>query len=389
MNTKQNNTRILPVFMAFFVMGFIDVVGISTAYVKSDFQLSSTMANLLPMMVFIWFALVSVPVGIFQDKYGKRRTLNIGIGITFLALLLPFFHYSYAFIILSFVLIGIGNIIIQVSANPLLYDVSKPGTYSSNMSLSQFIKAIAALLGPIIATFMATNFGNWRLIFLVFALTSIISLLWLKFTSIDEIRPKREAVTFSSTLSLLKNKYILIMVIGIMAGVGVDAGINTNIAIIMAEKFELQVEESSVGIKVYFASLIIARLIGALIQRRVRPDKFLFWSLLLSLIGFSGIFLAFNMLTMNISIGIIGLGFANLFPVIFALAIEKMPERSNEISALMIMSICGGAIFPFLMGIISDIFGPIYSMTVLVACVLYVLGMSVYIVRNNTFHESN
>ena len=53
---KQNSKAIYPILFGFFVMGFADVVGIATNYVKVDFSLSDTLANLIPMMVFLWFA---------------------------------------------------------------------------------------------------------------------------------------------------------------------------------------------------------------------------------------------------------------------------------------------------------------------------------------------
>ena len=75
---KQNSLKyILPVLMSFYVMGFVDLVGVATGYVKQDFGLSDSVAQLLPSMVFIWFALLSIPTGIFQDRKGKRITVKI------------------------------------------------------------------------------------------------------------------------------------------------------------------------------------------------------------------------------------------------------------------------------------------------------------------------
>ena len=72
----------IPVFATFYVMGFVDLVGMATGYVKEDFQLSDSMAQLLPSMVFLWFALLSIPTGIFQDRRGKKLTANIGMLLT-------------------------------------------------------------------------------------------------------------------------------------------------------------------------------------------------------------------------------------------------------------------------------------------------------------------
>ena len=99
MNTSNETVPrriLLPILFGFFVMGFVDIVGIATNYVKEDFYLSSTYANLLPIMVFIWFALCSIPTGILMGKIGKKYTVVISLAITVVAMLMPLLSYSFA-----------------------------------------------------------------------------------------------------------------------------------------------------------------------------------------------------------------------------------------------------------------------------------------------------
>ena len=120
MRTKSTNSAIFPILFGFFVMGFVDVVGIATNYVKMDFGLSDTLANLLPMLVFLWFALFSVPTGIWMGRHGRRNTVVVALAITTLAMLIPLFFYDFACILFAFALLGIGNTILQVSLNPMV-----------------------------------------------------------------------------------------------------------------------------------------------------------------------------------------------------------------------------------------------------------------------------
>ena len=163
-STNTKTTKVLPVMLAFIVMGFVDIVGVSTGYIKNDFELSDRVAQVLPSMTLIWFFVFSVPTGLLLDRFGKKVVLNTGILITGAAMLIPFVHYSYPSMLIAFIFLGIGNTIVQVSANPLLHDVVPRDKFSSFMSLSQFIKAISSLLGPIIATFLAIRMGNWKLV---------------------------------------------------------------------------------------------------------------------------------------------------------------------------------------------------------------------------------
>lgn len=361
----------LPVLLSYFVMGFVDVVGVSTGYAQRDFNLSPELAQLIPSMVFIWFFALSIPVSILQSKYGKKNALITGISLTALAMFIPFIHYTYYSILLSFLLLGIGNTIIQVSSNPLLKDVTSSKRFSSFMSLSQFIKAISSLLGPIIVAFAASTFGDWRNVFLVYGFISIGSGLWLAFTKVEESVAK-EAVSIKSALLLLKNPFVLSMVLAIFFLVGIDVGLNTNIQGLLMSKFGLDLESASLGISAYFFSLMISRFVGAILLSRI--NNYLFFSIssfltvvfLVCLLFTSTTFWAIGFIVL------IGLASGNLFPLIFSLTINRMPEKANEISGLMIMAVVGGAVIPPLMGFVQKELGVVASFTVLCLCAAYI-----------------
>ncbi len=213
----QNNTsiinKVLPVLFGFFIMGLVDLVGIATNYVKQDFALSDTMANMLPMTLFLWFAILSVPTGIMMNKLGRKRTVVISMAISMIAMLLPLISYNFPMILVAFGLLGIGNTIIQVSLNPLLTNVVRGDRLTSSLTLGQFIKAIAAFLGPIIAGIAAGSFGNWKLVFLFFALVTVISGLWLMLTPIQEEKNSQKSSIFGDSFGLLKDGTILMMIL--------------------------------------------------------------------------------------------------------------------------------------------------------------------------------
>ena len=226
---KNNSVKVIPVFMVYIVMGFIDIVGVSTGYIKNDFGLEDKVAQFLPSMALIWFFLFSVPAGLLIERFGKKNLTNIGMLLTGLSMIVPFVHYSFATMLGAFVVLGIGNTIVQVAANPLLHDVVAKDKYSSYMSLSQFIKATSSLLGPVIAAFTAVRFGNWKLVFAVYAGISFLTTMWLFLTPITEAKLKQKPATFRSCFSLLGNRAILLLVIGIFMIVGAEVGMNSNI----------------------------------------------------------------------------------------------------------------------------------------------------------------
>ena len=372
-NLPRSSKRILPVLLCYIVMGFVDIVGVSTGYAQRDFQLSPELAQLIPSMVFIWFFVLSIPVGIVQHNMGKRKTLMMGILITAVGMFLPFLHYSYAILLGSFLLLGFGNTIIQVASNPLLKDVVAENTFSSFMSLSQFVKAISSLLGPVIVTLMVTQFGDWKYVFLVYGFVSVTSCLWLALTDIEETTSPTKA-SFRSSIRLLKDPLILTMVFSIFLTVGLDVGMNTNIQNLLVQKFSLSLENASLGISAYFFALMVSRFVGAVLLIKVNNLTFLYWTALLTIVFV--VFLIYSP-TANltiVSIVLTGLASGNLFPLIFSLTISKMPERASEISGLMIMAVVGGAVIPPAMGIVNNRFGVSASFVVLLVSAIYIFS---------------
>jgi FHS family L-fucose permease-like MFS transporter len=384
MNNKNSLKIIIPVFVSFYVMGFVDLVGLATGYVKDDFQLSESLAQLLPFMVFLWFALLSIPTGIIQDRKGKKLTVNAGMLITAIGLLVPFVYYTYATALIGFMILGIGNTILQVSANPLLLDISEKEGKAANLSLSQFIKAGAAMLGPIITGLLVRATGNWKLIFPIYAGISVLSVIWLYSVRIEESKPDKPPANFRSVVALFRKPFVVIMVLSTFLMVGFDVGMNSNIANYLKTKYSVSLESASLGISFYFASLMVGRFLGAVLLRKIKLHGFLLISVVITLIGIAGVILADNIVLARVMIVVAGLGFSNTFPIIFALIVEHMPDYANELSSLIILSVIGGAVIPPIMGVISDNVGVTASMFMLVFCMVYVGFASFYALRSRT-----
>lgn len=365
--------------ISFYIMGFVDLVGVATGYVQKDFALSDSIAQLLPSMVFIWFALISLPTGIFQDRRGKKITVSIGIFITGIGLLIPFLMYTYPAVVLGFSLLGIGNTILQVSANPLLIDISTKNTQSANLSFSQFVKASAALLSPIFIAILVRVFGDWKLIFPVYAIISIVIALWLLSIKIDEKSSSKPPATFGSIITLFKKKTVVVLVVGIFLIVGFDVGMNSNIALFLKSRFGLDLETAGFGISVYFGALMTGRFLGGVLLRYISERNFIIASLTLTFIGLAGIIFITNIEAIWVMIFIAGLGFSNIFPLLFSIAIDRMPDYANEVSGLIILAVSGGAVIPPIMGYVNQTLGSIAPILVLVACMLYVAYATLFI----------
>lgn len=357
MNTiKQEKVflRVVPVMLAFFAMGFVDLVGIATNYVKADFDLSDTVANLFPSMVFFWFLIFSVPTGMLMNKIGRRKTVLLSLVVTAAALLIPVVSYSFVSMLISFSLLGIGNTLMQVSINPLLSNIVKGDKLASSLTLGQFVKAIASFTAPLIAAWAAASLGDWKLLFPIFMAMAILATLWLGITQIKEEETGGKTSTFLQCFALLGDKTILLSFLGIMCHVGIDVGVNVTAPKILMERLGMPLADAGFATSLYFLFRTIGCFTGAFVLARYSAKKFFAISVALMMLSMAGLFIFNNLTFIYISIALVGLGNSNIFPIILSKAMLYMPEKKNEVSGLMIMGLFGGTVFPLLMGLLSD-----------------------------------
>jgi fucose permease len=375
MNTqKVNISKILPVLIGFFVMGFVDLVGIATNYVKADFRLSDTMANLLPSMVFFWFLIFAVPTGLLMNRIGRKNTVLLSLILTIPALLIPMFSYSFATMLISFTLLGIGNTILQVSLNPLLANIVDEKRMASTLTFGQFVKAIASFVAPIFAAWAVVRFSDWRMImFPVFLIVCLSVLAWLYFTKIEEKNVQTKVASFSECFSLLGDSTIFLLFLGIMAHVGLDVGINTTAPKLLMERLHIGLADAGYATSFYFIFRTAGCLMGSGLLAKFSSKKVFIVSASMILVGILCLFIP-NKTIMYTGFALFGLGNSNIFSVIFSQALLQKPTSHNQVSGLMIMGIFGGAVFPLIMGVMSDfVGGQSGALFVLLFCVAYLL----------------
>ena len=368
---------LIPVMFSFFTMGFVDLVGIATNYVKADFHLSDTLANLLPSMVFFWFLIFSVPTGMLMNKIGQRKTVLLSIVVTAAALLLPLINYSFASMLISFSLLGIGNTLMQVSLNPLLSNIVTGNRLASSLTLGQFVKAIASFLAPIIAGWAAVSWGNWKLLFLIFLVIAVIACVLLGMTHIDESSSvETKSSTFGECFALLADKVVLISFLGIICHVGIDVGLNLTAPKLLMERLDMTLTGAGLATSVYFLFRTIGCFSGAFLLAYFPMKKVFIVSVLMMVAAMIGLFTMQSLAAHYVCIALVGLGNSNIFSMLFSRALLHLPNRKNEVSGLMIMGLFGGTIFPLFMGIVSDwMQSQIGAVAIMSIGVLYLLSI--------------
>lgn len=383
MNNKINKLALASVMLCFFAMGFVDLVGIASNFVKKDLGLNDATANIFPSLVFFWFLIFSVPTGVLMNKIGRKKTVLLSLIVTVVSLLLPLFGESFGLMLVSFSLLGIGNALMQTSLNPLVATVVRGGHLASTLTFGQFVKAIASFMAPYIAAWGATqaipSFGlGWRVLFPIYMIIGIAASLFLLSTPIEEEGPAFAGETkptvgkqFAACFRLLGKPIVLLSFIGIMCHVGIDVGTNTTAPKILIERLGMTLNDAAFATSLYFIFRTLGCLTGSFFLRVVNNLLFFVISITMMALSMCGLFFGTTKPVLYIAIALVGYGNSNVFSLVFAQALQSVPDKQNEVSGLMIMGLFGGTIFPLIMGFASDAMGQAGAVLVMAVGVAY------------------
>ena len=383
MQKSNSKFAVLPVMFGFFIMGFVDIVGVATSYVKADFAgMDDKVSGLISLSCFLWFLILSIPTGMLMNRIGRKKTVVVSFAITALAMLIPVLKYDFAFVLVAFAMLGIGNTMLQVALNPLVTNVVSAEKLTGTITLGQFIKAMSSFLGPILAAMFAGSVWGWKAIFPVYAAVTVLAMAWLAVSPIQEQLIEKSEITFARTFSLLRDKYIVLFFIGILVLVGVDVGMGVTFPKLLQERCSLPLEKAGMGNSVYFLARTVGAFLGGVVLMRFSASKFFTASSCLALVSLVGLIFSRNLTMILFFVALFGLGYANLFSIIFSLSMQKMPQKTNEVSALLIVGVSGGAVLPPLLGVITDTFGTQGSALITLAIVWVYMVALIPFVRN-------
>ena len=362
--------------LCFFCMGFVDLVGIASNYVKEDLHLNDSTANIFPSLVFFWFLIFSVPTGMLMNKIGRKKTVLLSLVVTLISLALPLFGENFGIMLVAFSLLGIGNALMQTSLNPLVSTVMGGGNLASTLTFGQFIKAIASFIAPYLAMWGATqvipSLGyDWRILFAIFFVVGALATLWLAVTPIKEQPIEGKPSTFVECFKLLGKPIVLLSFLGIMCHVGIDVGTNTTAPKILMERLGMSLNDAAFATSLYFIFRTIGCLTGSFFLRVMNNRLFFIISVVMMALSMCGLFFGTEKWMLYTAIALVGYGNSNIFSMCFAQALTSMPQKQNEVSGLMIMGLFGGTVFPLLMGFASDTIGQAGAVLVMAVGVLY------------------
>lgn len=376
---KQNSIMTaFPVLFGFFVMGFCDIVGISSDYVQRSFNWSPMMTGFVPSMAFVWFLFLGIPIGNRMNKWGRKNTVLVSMVITIVGMILPLLAYDGVTCMVAYALLGIGNAILQVSLNPLLNNViTNKAFLTSSLTVGQVIKAASSLVGPEIVLLAVHYWGGdkWYYCFPILGFITLLSTVWLIATPIERERNvvSNSDLSMRNTFALLKDRTILLLFLGIFFIVGVDVATNFISSKLMSIRFGWSDEQVKFAPQVYFLSRTIGALLGAFLLTRIAEMRYFRINIVACVVSLLVLIGVEKDVVNIVCIGAVGFFASSVFFIIYSMALQARPEKANQISGLMITAVAGGGVVTPVIGFAIGTVGIIGGVVVTLACVLYLM----------------
>lgn len=376
---KQNSIMTaFPVLFGFFVMGFCDIVGISSDYVQRSFNWSPMMTGFVPSMAFVWFLFLGIPIGNRMNKWGRKNTVLVSMVITIVGMILPLLAYDGVTCMVAYALLGIGNAILQVSLNPLLNNViTNKAFLTSSLTVGQVIKAASSLVGPEIVLLAVHYWGGdkWYYCFAILGFITLLSTVWLIATPIERERNvvSNSDLSMRNTFALLKDRTILLLFLGIFFIVGVDVATNFISSKLMSIRFGWSDEQVKFAPQVYFLSRTIGALLGAFLLTRIAEMRYFRINIVACVVSLLVLIGVEKDVVNIVCIGAVGFFASSVFSIIYSMALQARPEKANQISGLMITAVAGGGVVTPVIGFAIGTVGIIGGVVVTLACVLYLM----------------
>lgn len=376
---KQNSIMTaFPVLFGFFVMGFCDIVGISSDYVQRSFNWSPMMTGFVPSMAFVWFLFLGIPIGNRMNKWGRKNTVLVSMVITIVGMILPLLAYDGVTCMVAYALLGIGNAILQVSLNPLLNNViTNKAFLTSSLTVGQVIKSASSLVGPEIVLLAVHYWGGdkWYYCFPILGFITLLSTVWLIATPIERERNvvSNSDLSMRNTFALLKDRTILLLFLGIFFIVGVDVATNFISSKLMSIRFGWSDEQVKFAPQVYFLSRTIGALLGAFLLTRIAEMRYFRINIVACVVSLLVLIGVEKDVVNIVCIGAVGFFASSVFSIIYSMALQARPEKANQISGLMITAVAGGGVVTPVIGFAIGTVGIIGGVVVTLACVLYLM----------------
>ena len=392
---QKSPILVLLILLTFFVISFIsNIMGPIIPDLIQSFELNLTLVSLLPFSFFIAYGVTSIPAGILLETYREKKVMLVAFGMATIGSLLMVLSPNYLSALLSLFLIGSGMAMLQVVINPLLRTAGGEEKYAHYSVLAQLIFGFASFLSPMVyqnfianPSIQAQTFPWLSLYYLFIGISLLMMLIsfLVKFPKV-ELGEDEKAGAWAIHVQLFQNKYVILYFIAMLCYVGTEQGIATWISQFLSTYHGQDPQSTGADTIAYYWGLMTAGGVLGLVLLKFLDSRVVLSSFTLLAIISLGFALYGNTQMALIAFPLVGFFASVMYPIIFSLALNSVSEHHGSFAGIIVTGIVGGAIFPFIVGGIGDIWGLKTGMSMLFLSLAYIgsIGFWAKPLVNNT-----
>jgi FHS family L-fucose permease-like MFS transporter len=391
---KRNYTpALVSLGILYFMMGLITCLNDTLVpFFKKGFTLTYSQSSLVQFYFFLTYGIMSIPAGNIVDRIGYKNGMVVGFAIAAFGAILFFpasvFH-QYALFLAALFIVAIGIVMLQVAANPYVTVLGPAKTASSRLALVQGVGSVGTTVAPVIGAYFIlsklsesqASSAAVRVPYLVIAAVLIIIALVVFRLKLPVIKSQGSTLKSGSShaKSVFAFRNLNLGVIAIFLYVGAEVSIGTFLTNYISDALHIEIKDANNYVAFYWASMVVGRLIGAVVLKAAKP------SLVLSICAT----LAAGLVVLSVSTHgqlavwsmiMIGLFNSIMFAVIFSLSVNGLGNFTTKASGILSTAIAGGAVISFSQGLLKDHFTWPVAFMLPLLCYLYILfyGLSGY-----------
>jgi len=395
---KQRNSRTIVYIMAvFFLISFVtNIIGPLIPIIIKWYSLNYALAGLLPFSFFLAYGIISIPAGFLLERRGQTVTLLGAFGMNVLGCLLIASSASYLAVIAGLFVIGLGMAMLQVVINPLTRSTVGEEHFAFYAVMGQLVFGVASFLSPFALSALQTNaqafaaygppwvpfYAGAGLVFACFiALTASIRL------PRAELADDERVGSFGTYRELLRNKYVLLFFLGIIAYVGTEQGLADWMGQFLLVYHHVPAETTGAyEVSLFWGLMVIGCMLGLVLLRLLDSQ------LILRIFGIGAVACVLAALLGPAQVALIafplcGFALSVMWSIIFALALNSVAEHHGSFTGILCTGILGGALVPFAIGWLGDHVGLRAAMFLILALLAYIISISFWakpLTRNET-----
>ena len=405
---KKNPLLVGLIFLVFFVISFLsNIIGPLVPDIIKSFGLSLTMASFLPFSFFVAYGVMSIPSGILIELYGEKKVMLLAFLVSSTGAFLFALNSSYLFYLISLFLIGSGMAMLQVAINPLLRVTGGEKEFAFNSVLGQLFFGLASFISPLVYTYLVINTNQptsfitrliknitipnleWISLYWIFAIISLAMVFLIMISNFPKVERKEDEKSgaIETHLKLLKKPIVLLYFLAIFCYVGTEQGIANWISQFLEIYHDIDPQvQGAKTISNFWGMMTLGTLLGLLLLKFLDSRKVLIvasvgttFFLISALFGSTEQAL--------IAFPLIGFFISTMWSIIISLALNSVAEAHGSFSGILVTAIAGGAIVPFIVGALGDVFGLKTGMLFLFITLFFILSIGFWskpLINNET-----